>query len=315
MKFRIALPGTNHIPPANDHVPEAAQWATRLTAPDFQRIASVIDDLRLRHHHHVRASRNAVLRGATAGAVLDGRPVGDVLRRRCDPAGPRRRQRPRPPVPSSPEPGQGTVDDRRPLWGPAERVDRGGARGAASSRCWACRSKSEGPSPTRHSKPCSSCGGRTSRPSRGRYFQIDGLAFEPKPVQTPRPPIYVGGNSKPALRRAARFDGWEPNPTEFSVEEMPPLIDYIRSQPDFAGKEETFEISWVGTLPGIERPIFADLSDAERADYVGRLIERLEYVRGLGATTVSVPLPVTQSAEEYLDFVRWFDQEVIAKVG
>jgi hypothetical protein len=157
---------------------------------------------------------------------------------------------------------------------------------------------------------------RADEPSfRGRYFQIDGLAFEPKPIQQPRPPIYVGGNSKPALRRAARFDGWEPNPTEFSADEMPPLIDYIRSQPDFAGKEETFEISWVGTLPGIGRPVFGDLGDGERADYVGRLIERLEYVRGLGATTASVPLPVTQSAEDYLDFVRWFDQEVIAKVG
>jgi Luciferase-like monooxygenase len=93
---------------------------------------------------------------------------------------------------------------------------------------------------------------RSDEPSfQGRYFQIDGLAFEPKPVQRPRPPIYVGGNSKPALRRAARFEGWEPNPTEFSAEEMPPLIEYIRAQPDFAGKEETFEISWVGTLPGI----------------------------------------------------------------
>ena len=38
MKFRIALPGTHHIPAADDHVPEAAQWTTRLQAPDFHRI-------------------------------------------------------------------------------------------------------------------------------------------------------------------------------------------------------------------------------------------------------------------------------------
>ncbi len=32
----------------------------------------------------------------------------------------------------------------------------------------------------------------------------------PRPVQTPRPPIWIGGSGKPALRRAARYDGWLP---------------------------------------------------------------------------------------------------------
>lgn len=33
--------------------------------------------------------------------------------------------------------------------------------------------------------------------------------FNPKPVQSPHPPIFVGGESKPALRRVATFaDGW-----------------------------------------------------------------------------------------------------------
>jgi len=47
---------------------------------------------------------------------------------------------------------------------------------------------------------------------RGKYFEIAELAVEPTPLQKPRPPIYVGGNSKPALRRAARYEGWQPNP-------------------------------------------------------------------------------------------------------
>jgi probable F420-dependent oxidoreductase len=45
----------------------------------------------------------------------------------------------------------------------------------------------------------------------GRYVQFDGIAFEPKPVQKPHPPIWVGGESGPALRRAARLgDAWYP---------------------------------------------------------------------------------------------------------
>jgi alkanesulfonate monooxygenase SsuD/methylene tetrahydromethanopterin reductase-like flavin-dependent oxidoreductase (luciferase family) len=43
---------------------------------------------------------------------------------------------------------------------------------------------------------------------RGEYYTVDGVAFQPKPVQKPRIPIWIGGNSPGALRRAARFDGW-----------------------------------------------------------------------------------------------------------
>jgi probable F420-dependent oxidoreductase len=43
----------------------------------------------------------------------------------------------------------------------------------------------------------------------GEFFDFDGVVFEPKPKQQPGPPIVVGGESKAALRRAARLgDGW-----------------------------------------------------------------------------------------------------------
>ena len=43
----------------------------------------------------------------------------------------------------------------------------------------------------------------------GEFFSFDEVVFAPKPVQRPRPPILVGGESKAALRRAARLgDGW-----------------------------------------------------------------------------------------------------------
>jgi probable F420-dependent oxidoreductase len=43
----------------------------------------------------------------------------------------------------------------------------------------------------------------------GDFFDFAEVAFEPKPVQRPRPPVLVGGESGAALRRAAhRGDGW-----------------------------------------------------------------------------------------------------------
>lgn len=45
----------------------------------------------------------------------------------------------------------------------------------------------------------------------GRFFDFDAVAFEPKPVQPGGPPIHVGGDGLPALRRVARFGaGWIP---------------------------------------------------------------------------------------------------------
>ena len=46
----------------------------------------------------------------------------------------------------------------------------------------------------------------------GDYCRFDGILFEPKPVQKPHPPIWIGGESPPALRRAGRLgDAWYPN--------------------------------------------------------------------------------------------------------
>jgi probable F420-dependent oxidoreductase len=43
----------------------------------------------------------------------------------------------------------------------------------------------------------------------GDFFDFPEVAFEPKPVQRPRPPVLVGGESAAALRRAAWLgDGW-----------------------------------------------------------------------------------------------------------
>ena len=43
----------------------------------------------------------------------------------------------------------------------------------------------------------------------GRFWQLEGAAMEPKPVQKPHPPIWLGGNHPDALKRAVRIgDGF-----------------------------------------------------------------------------------------------------------
>jgi probable F420-dependent oxidoreductase len=51
-----------------------------------------------------------------------------------------------------------------------------------------------------------------ARPSyKGRHVAFERVLFDPKPVQKPHPPLWVGGETAPARRRAGRLgDGWYP---------------------------------------------------------------------------------------------------------
>jgi alkanesulfonate monooxygenase SsuD/methylene tetrahydromethanopterin reductase-like flavin-dependent oxidoreductase (luciferase family) len=52
---------------------------------------------------------------------------------------------------------------------------------------------------------------------RGRHYTVDGVRLQPVPARG-KIPIWIGGNSRAALRRAARFDGWAAD--TFDLREM-----------------------------------------------------------------------------------------------
>ena len=89
----------------------------------------------------------------------------------------------------------------------------------------------------------------------GKYCQFEDISFLPKPVQKPHPPIWIGGESPPALRRAARLgDAWYPIGTNprFPVGTPEQLADYlsrIRRYADRAGRDPSevdvaYSASW-----------------------------------------------------------------------
>ena len=62
----------------------------------------------------------------------------------------------------------------------------------------------------------------------GEFFDFDPVMFEPKPVQQPLP-VLVGGESEPALRRAAaRGDGWIG--MQHSPESVAPIAKRLRAE-------------------------------------------------------------------------------------
>lgn len=48
----------------------------------------------------------------------------------------------------------------------------------------------------------------------GKYYQVDGLRIEPRPLEGSHPPLWLGGWGELSLQRAARYgDAWIPGPT------------------------------------------------------------------------------------------------------
>ena len=68
----------------------------------------------------------------------------------------------------------------------------------------------------------------------GRFWQLDGAAMEPKPVQKPHPPVWFGGSAPAALRRAVRhgdgFFGAGSQTTEQFAAQVPIVREALEEQ-------------------------------------------------------------------------------------
>jgi probable F420-dependent oxidoreductase len=95
----------------------------------------------------------------------------------------------------------------------------------------------------------------------GRFYRFEALRCQPLPVQKPHPPIWVGGHSKPALRRAARFgDGWHPVGANAAVP-LPPaelraLLDELYRLTEAEGRDPaTLTISYKAPVYDVSQPV------------------------------------------------------------
>lgn len=69
----------------------------------------------------------------------------------------------------------------------------------------------------------------------GRFYSFEGIELCPKPVQSPMP-LYVGGNSPFAARRAARYGtGWLLSP--LGIDEARRSVELLRREAEAAGRD------------------------------------------------------------------------------
>lgn len=145
----------------------------------------------------------------------------------------------------------------------------------------------------------------------GRYVQFDQIVFEPKPVQTPYPPIFIGGNSRPAMRRAATHgDGWAP--WLITREQLPACLSYIHEQPGLRDHPRPFEVVMPLARFQVEDYSHRMLGETQQPQRREAIIEEIGLLREAGTTAVVVTPPRTDSVQHLVDWLAWFAHEIIA---
>jgi len=128
----------------------------------------------------------------------------------------------------------------------------------------------------------------------GEFYRVGDVGFEPKPVQKPHPPIWVGGNTTAALRRVVALgDGW--HAMSKTPDELRASLAELRALADAAGRAwKTIEVS-----------MRFELSEKVLADGAPAVVDRLgEYARlGVSHTAVVFRREDPKRMMELLDLV------------
>jgi probable F420-dependent oxidoreductase len=134
---------------------------------------------------------------------------------------------------------------------------------------------------------------------------VDGMGARPRPVQQPRPPIWVSGSSNAAIRRAARLaDGWLPQgPATGEMVQL--LLDTLHA----AGRStDGFVIGHVAPLAYVGTPTWDIRPDAVSGS-AEQVAETLLASAPVGVNQLHVRL-CTRSADELCDQLAAFATDV-----
>jgi probable F420-dependent oxidoreductase len=159
------------------------------------------------------------------------------------------------------------------------------------------------------------------RPSmHGTHVNFENVVFKPKPTSRPHLPIWVGGESAPALRRAAQDgDGWYPVSNNAQIRMNTPAllkagIDRLHRAAEKAGRDPTsIDIAYVWFMP--PRWTAETDDDGQRRMFTGSAADMLEDAAAFAAVGVRHLIVYAQqpTIEATLDVQQRFAEDVIRK--
>jgi probable F420-dependent oxidoreductase len=143
--------------------------------------------------------------------------------------------------------------------------------------------------------------------------ESDDAGFLPKPLQRPRPPVWIGGRSEAAMRRAARVgDAW--HPSHLTVEELRRWVPELRRECERAGRAPGSVA--VTTRRRLVRSGPVDEAEEGRVleGDAGRIAGVLDELEEAGVSHIVVEVPGS-THEEVRGMLEWLGREVTPHAG
>lgn len=151
----------------------------------------------------------------------------------------------------------------------------------------------------------------------GRHFTATGNVARPVPVQRPHPPIWVGGNSRRAIRRAAeRGDGWMPLATPAArasvvrtaalegLSDLARSLDLAREHVARTGRTAPLDVAF---MP-LGRTTYTEVVEP------ARIVAGAADLAALGVTSLTMQFPVATRSELLAEIDR-FGREAIPAIA
>lgn len=148
---------------------------------------------------------------------------------------------------------------------------------------------------------------------QGRFYSFDEVRFHPKPIQRPHPPIWIGGHTRAAIRRAARLgDGWHPiglrPPAGLYPNEFAKAAADLRSQAEAAGRDpKMITLSFRAPIR-----LSSGTASGTRTPFIGsrdQIVEDIQTYQRLGVSHLIFDF-VGPSVEAILEDLHRFAEEV-----
>jgi len=123
----------------------------------------------------------------------------------------------------------------------------------------------------------------------GEFYRFGQVRCEPLPIQKPHPPIWIGGHSRPALRRVARYgDGWHPvgavAASPLPPEEMRQKLDALKRLIDEAGRD--FDKLTISFKAPLYEPDLKEVAGARRR-FTGSAEQVADGIREYGSLGIT----------------------------